>query len=361
MNLSDPTIGLGSLSSYHATLSLQFEGTSGGAAAAWSRSYDLRVAGGGGLQSLLEMQYSLQNQGESGTTRLIADAEGYQYEKVNQEACTVIASEQTTGLLELWELAGFLPGINGATLVGEETIESILTYHYQFDELALGQSDLTESSGEVWVAADSGTILRFLLNQKANASYFGEGIEGILKWSYQVAEINQPQRFNLPGDCQPPLVLEVPVPADASDLSQQETLLSFTTSLSEGEVADYYRQNLETLGWQPIDTLAFEMSGFDFGDLDLSGFDDENFNWEDFDESEWVDVNLVGLTGEAAVALWSGYVPEEPRQVGSQPDQQVEGGCQAGLFARQQAVLGKDGWHEGEPCQEPESVGRESQ
>jgi len=38
--------------------------------------------------------------------------------------------------------------------------------------------------------------------------------------------------------------------------------------------------------------------------------DEEGVYEQLFDESDWVDVNLVGLTGEAAVAIWSGYVPE---------------------------------------------------
>ena len=288
--LSDPTTGLVSLTGYHATLNLQFEGTSGGAPAAWSRSYELRVARGSEVQSQLEMLYRPINPAGSGTTRMIADMGGYQYEKVNQEACVATSSQQTTALLELWELASFLPTMNGAALVGEETIENMLAHHYQFDELALGQSGLTESTGEVWVAADSGIVLRFMLVQKGTESYFGDGTQGTLSWSYQLSEVNQPQQLVLADDCQPPIALDLPFPADARNISQQEASLSFITSLLESELADFYRLNLETQGWQPsgsASSIPFGMSEFDLDGLGLSDFDFDSLNWDDFDDNEY--------------------------------------------------------------------------
>ena len=297
LSLDDPAAGLPGLSAYLATLTLQFDGSQDSETMTWSRTYQLRVSRSGEAFRQLEIQSLLQEAGGNPTSRLITENGNFQYQVIDQQACTATAMEQATPLEELWELATFLPALRGGQAAGEEMIEGILARQVTFDELSLGQAELTDSTGQVWLIDDNGIVLRYSLVQSAPLDFFGEGLEGTLRWEYQLSEINQPQPLSLPEGCQPPLVLDVPLPSDARNVSQSDRFLDYKTSLEEVQILDFHRQSLEGDGWQLVDGSAFSelgADGFDFGDFDMSGFDssefdEEGFDWSEFDPSQFDD------------------------------------------------------------------------
>jgi hypothetical protein len=301
-DLLQPTSGLDRLSSYQASLTLQFQGTEGAQPVQWSRTYVMRAARSGG--SFRQMDLETSRTGAAATRRMLAEVNGYQYEKVDQEACAALPADQVTALAEQWEPASLLLGFSGAALAGEETIESLDAVRYTFDQRSLGQTDLTQSAGEVWMAASNGVVLRYTLIQQGSEDYFGEGVAGSLSWTYEVTKINQPQILSLPVDCLQPAVLELPLPADASQVNQSDDFLSFTTALTETELLDFYRPTLEAGGWQPVENLAsgdfdlsdFDLSDFDLSDFDLSDFDDSDFNITPYEDDEFEEGLSVGAS-----------------------------------------------------------------
>jgi hypothetical protein len=300
-NLPQPASGLDGLSSYQAALTIQFEGTEGAQPVQWSRAYRMRVSRGGESFRLLNLETSPGRSGEGAARRMLADVDGYQFEKADQEACAALPADQAVALTDQWEPARLLLGFSGAAPSGEDTIEGIKALRYTFDQSSLGQDGLTESAGEVWVAASSGVVLRYLLTQQGGEDYFGEGFSGTLSWSYEVTQIDQPQQLRLPEDCLRPAVLALPVPDDASQVNQSDVYMSFNTSLDEAALLDFYRPILDAAGWQPPETPA--AGGFDLGDFDMEDFNMEDFNPEDFNFDDYEDEdgedNLPGDGPEA--------------------------------------------------------------
>ncbi len=296
-SLHDLAAGLSGLSGYLATLTLEFEGKLNGEPLTWSRTYQLRVSRSGKGFRQLEQQTVSPNPSGNPTSRLITDFGNYQYQKIGQQACTAVAKSESIPLSELWELAGWLPAVYGGQAAGQETIEGTLARRYTFDERSLGQVELTDSSGEVWVAADSGVVLRYSLVQTAAEDYFGEGIQGTLIWKYHLSEINQPQSLSLPDDCQPPIAMLIPLPADASNVDRSENFLEYTTSLEDAEVLNFHREYLEAEGWQLVEdsgSSEFGNFGFDLGGFDLGEFEEEGeeFDWSEEDLESDMDDSL---------------------------------------------------------------------
>ncbi len=301
-DLPQPAGGLDSFSSYQARLVVQFEGTEGGPAARWSRTYLVRVARAG--DSFWQLDVETTRPADAGGTarRMLAEANGYQFEKVDQEACLALPADPAAALAERWEPAGLLLGFAGGVPSGEETVENLTARRYTFDQDSLGQAGLTQSTGEAWVADGSGVVLRYTLTQQGGEDYFGEGISGSLRWSYELSQVNQPQRLSLPADCLPPAALELPLPADASQVNRSDDSLDFKTALTAAELLEFYRPLLESQGWQPVDDLA--AGGFDLGDFNMDELDLGELDAGDFDFSDLEgDVYGEGLSDGAGGSL----------------------------------------------------------
>ncbi|MBN1666834.1 MAG: hypothetical protein JW862_07085 [Anaerolineales bacterium] len=289
-DLPQPASGLDGFSSYQARLVVQFEGMEGAQAVEWSRTYLMRVARTGESFRQLDLETSPAGAAGESTRRTMAEANGYQYEKVDQEACAVLPADQATALAEQWEPASLLLGFSGGAPAGEESIENLAARRYTFDQGALGQSDLTQSTGEVWVAAGSDVVLRYTLTQQGGEDYFGEGVSGTLSWTYEVTQVNQPQQLSLPEDCRQPAGLDLPLPVDASQVNQADGYLNFKTALVEPALLDFYRPILESAGWQLVENMdpgEFDLSDFNMDDFDLSELDASDFDFSDLEGGEF--------------------------------------------------------------------------
>ena len=147
------------------------------------------------------------------------------------------------------EPAGFLNYAIGADEAGSETLNEILADHYTFDQHALGQQDLAESSGEMWIASEGGYVVKYALTTTGKANYFGEGTEGALSFDYQLTVVNGPVEINIPADC-PPGLVDAPRLGDASNILSNFGLLTYETASSVQDAAAFYEQELPNLGWQ---------------------------------------------------------------------------------------------------------------
>lgn len=247
-NFLEPAAGLSDLSSYKATLSLSFDGTEAGQPSQWSKTYAMLVT----LEPVAR-QLTIEKSGQVSDPDpvFMAEVAGAAYEWRGENACTATMLEPGDSLAEQMEPAGFLTGVIGAEEAGSETVNGVAANHYTFDERALGQLDLAQSTGEMWIASDGGYIVKYLLTTKGNADYFGEGIEGTITWDYALTDVNQPLTVELPKDC-PAGMVDAPLLPDAADVVNVQGVLTYTTATSVADAAAFYQQQLPDLGWQLV-------------------------------------------------------------------------------------------------------------
>ena len=179
----------------------------------------------------------------------LAQASGLEYQRQGESICaaSVLAEEESPS--KRLEPASMLTGVIGADQAGSETVNEIAADHHTFDQRALGEEGLTESTGEMWVASNGGYIVRYRLSSKAGADYFGEGIEGTLTMEYEISEVNQPLALDLPDDC-PPGFVDTPLMENAQGVEKYPGMTLFSTPSDLKAVTDFYEKILTESGWQ---------------------------------------------------------------------------------------------------------------
>ncbi|MBE0680298.1 MAG: hypothetical protein IH589_00150 [Anaerolineales bacterium] len=267
----DTRAGLVELSSYKATLIMSFDGTRDGQTQQWSKTYVMLST-----KEPATLQLTIEKTGD--LTDLdpvfMAEADGADYERRGENACTANVIEEGNSLGDRLEPAGFLTFVLGAEEAGAETVNDVAANHYTFDERASGQLDIAQSTGEMWVASDGGYIVKYLLTTKGNADYFGEGIEGTLTLDYELTDVNQPVAFALPDDC-PAGLVDVPLLPDAADVVNMPGLLTYNTVTPLSDVAAFYQEEIPGLGWallgeEPTITESTAFLDYQQGDQNLT-------------------------------------------------------------------------------------------
>jgi hypothetical protein len=269
-NLGDPSAGLAALPAYTATLTVTFDGTRDGQAEQWSRTHILTVSGDPpGRMLSIAASGSPEDAELDGTTMI--EMNGAFYERAAAGPCTANAALEG-GDPTLADLAPALPSVIGADEAGTETVNGVEANHYTFDQRALGMEGLAEASGDVWVAADGGYILRYALTEQGDANYFGEGTEGTVTWDYTL-DPSAPAAIAIPDDC-PAGLIDAPVMDDAQNTQQLPSVTMFETPSDAAAVLAFYSEQLVALGWtlqgEPVVTEVMTLATFLQGDQQLS-------------------------------------------------------------------------------------------
>ena len=261
-NLTDTAGGLSDLSSYKATLVLSFDGTKAGQPQQWSRTYVMLAT-----KEPATRQLTIEKSGDTSDPDAIfmAEVNGADYERHGEDSCSASAIEAGNSLSDRMEPASFLGGVIGADEAASETVNDISADHYTFDEHALAQQEVTQSTGEMWVASEGGYIVKYVLTTKGDARHFGEGIEGTLTWDYELTDVNQPVTFKLPADC-PAGMVDAPLLPDASKVLNLPGALSFHTSTDLEDAVAFYQEQISGLGWtmqdEPVITATTALMNF---------------------------------------------------------------------------------------------------
>ncbi len=249
-NFPDARAGLADLSSYKSTLTLSFDGTHDGQPSQWSKTYVMLS-----MKEPAARQLTIEKSGANSDPEAVfmAEMNGASYEQRGESGCNANVIDQEISLGNTWEPAGFLTGVIGADEAGGETVNDVAANHYTFDERAFGQLGIAKSTGELWVATEGGYIVKYLVTTTGDATYFGEGIEGTLTWDYQLTDVNVPITFALPADC-PAGMVEAPLLADATNVLNMPSILSYDTASSIADSAAFYQEQIPSLGWTLVGT-----------------------------------------------------------------------------------------------------------
>jgi hypothetical protein len=245
-DFTESAAGLADLSSYEATLTLSFDGTQAGKAQKWTKTYVMLT-----MKQPAARQLTIDKTGDISDPApvFIAEADGAAYERRGTNSCVANAIVPGGSLAEGLEPAGFLPAVFGADPAGSETVNGVTADHYTFDERAIGQSGLAKSTGEMWIASKGGYIVKYLLTTKGGADYFGEGIEGIVTWDYELTNVNGPVTIKLPNDC-PAGMVHAPLLPDATNVLSLPGVLTFDSATSLADATAFYQKQMPALGWK---------------------------------------------------------------------------------------------------------------
>lgn len=111
--LLDPAGGLETLSSYRASLSLEFNGSQDGEEVRWLRTYRMSVERSGEPWRMWEYEASPVAGSGQPIQRLMAENSSLQFEKSGQEACLTTPLAEVKPLAEQREPADRLPALSG--------------------------------------------------------------------------------------------------------------------------------------------------------------------------------------------------------------------------------------------------------
>jgi hypothetical protein len=243
-NLTDTTVGLAELSSYTASLRVAFDGSEAGQASQWATVLTLHRG-----TDPLALEVTFQRPDEDAPRLYLAELAGAAYERRDGGPCTAALADPTAGLADQYQPALAISPLVGADEAGTETVNAIAASHYTFDERALGFAGFSESTGDVWIAADGGYVVRYRLTTRAGPEYFGREAQGTMTWEYELSGVNEPVEIAVPEDC-PAGLIDVPMPPDATNLRSLPGFLAFETALPPSETGAFYRDSLAGLGWE---------------------------------------------------------------------------------------------------------------
>lgn len=191
-----------------------------------------------------------------------------------EETCQGEAGGLLSG--ETLEPAELLPIVLQTSKVGSETVNRIPTIHYHFDQNALPVTEPKPSiSGEIWMAEQGGTLVKYIMNAAMPSKTTGVGLEVAQSWTYELSQVNTVELIPLPKGCMI-VPADIPVLPDTTNVSRRSGIMEYETASSASEVVAFYFQNLGSLGWsakqeEPTGELKIPLGlSFFSGDLLLS-------------------------------------------------------------------------------------------
>lgn len=167
--------------------------------------------------------------------------------------CTMISGDPESNSMASGMLApGRLGGVNDAKYIGVETVNGIKTKHYRYDESAATIAGFGKVSGDIWVAADGGYVVKDQMSWQGAAGLFGSSAakaSGEGKWTFEVLDANKPFTIVLPDACQQAGAVEVPILPDATDKFRMGQITTYKTATKLAAVAEFYKEKMAEAGW----------------------------------------------------------------------------------------------------------------
>ncbi len=243
--LNKAAVNLGGLTSYQATLHLKAQGTQGKQSFEWTYTITQTFRSDTALEvTTLDSTGLGQGQDYSGT---VAIQTGKQYlaRWSAQSSCAPMSQAQVAGLL--LAPGALLPPLGGAQQAGTGQTAGVRAEHYQ-----LAGKD-TGVAGDVWLAAPGGYVVQAGLSQDGLLVSLGTDTKGHAEWQYSLESINKPFAPDLPLSCRH-LLGDLPLPADATDLSATDNLIHYSTSTALNNLLNLYSDKMKQADWASTST-----------------------------------------------------------------------------------------------------------
>jgi hypothetical protein len=138
-----------------------------------------------------------------------------------------------------------LGDLGDAQYIGDETL-ALPARRYVIERSLLG--DFPDGRAEVWIAANSGYVLKMRAEASGKGALQSKPFEGRLVASYHVSQINQPITIEPPKTCTGGL----PIMPDPQKMTVTGNLIGYQVTAPLSAVAEFYLSEMGKLGWQII-------------------------------------------------------------------------------------------------------------
>lgn len=165
--------------------------------------------------------------------------------------CQSFSSDEQTGLTSGMFSPSALGSVSGARFVGTDTVNGVRAKHYTYSQNAIAAAGFTKASGETWVAADGGYVVKDSFSWEGTAALFGGNDSGAGKgvWTWDLMNANQPLTIRAPENCGGASA-DLPVMANATGKVMMGPMLNYKTVSSPADVAAFYQTEMPKKGWQ---------------------------------------------------------------------------------------------------------------
>jgi hypothetical protein len=159
---------------------------------------------------------------------------------------------------EDWVPTGFfspsmLGSLSGAKYAGTEVVNGIRSNHYKYDEKAAKLAGFDKVSGEIWVAADGGYVVKDTVSWEGGAGPFGAptaaGESGKGGWTWELTDPNSTFTIPLPDGCHS-AADGLPVISGAYRNTVTGDVAVYQTLSTPAKVVAFYQEQMTAGGWK---------------------------------------------------------------------------------------------------------------
>jgi len=147
-------------------------------------------------------------------------------------------------------LSPFLYALKSGTPAPDETVAGLPTHAYTLDSASIGIKGL-QASGEVWLAASGGFLVKYHLVLTGGQALFGPDGQGTRTLDYALTAVNDGSPVAYPADCQP-ISTDIPAMSDAQAVQRLSQDLQFTSASSLAQLQAYYKDYFTGQGWVAV-------------------------------------------------------------------------------------------------------------
>jgi hypothetical protein len=174
------------------------------------------------------------------------------YDDQGKGSCVSMSSDDSSSQLTKGIFSpNSLGGVSNGKLVGNETINGIPARHYKYDEKGATLAAFGKVSGDVWVSAGGGYVVKDVMNWQGGAGLLGTSAssKGDGNWTWELSNVDQPLDIKAPENCGG-AAKGLPIMADATGKTQMGDMLIYATAGKIADVVAFYEKELPAAGWQ---------------------------------------------------------------------------------------------------------------
>ena len=253
------SVGLDSLNSYRAAMTMSFDGSRDGQPIheelVWTEEVVRQPAA-------LRVTYSSET--DRGDMLEIISAGGQTY-TVFEDECLVTQVEGDPKTLIGFDPSAFFGSLSAQSDLGVEALDGIPARHYRADTSGLGfAAGFADARADMWVAEPGGYVVKVVFEGKgSSADLFGRGdtTPGAVRIEYRVGDVDQAIDITVPERCGS-LTPDVPLMPDAAGVNSLENLVSYSTASTIADVVAFHRRELPAVGWSEDASAAVLADNF---------------------------------------------------------------------------------------------------
>jgi hypothetical protein len=188
--------------------------------------------------------------------------------KAGENNCMSFSSEDKNNQLAKGLFSpSALGSLKDAKYVGTETVNGIKAKRYKYDEKSMALIGFAKASGEVWVAADGGYVVKDTLQWQGGAGLFGASgsSQGEGSWTWELSDVNTSISIKPPANCGG-ATGGLPILPDAKDKAAFGDLTTYTSATKMADAVAFYKKEMVAAGWkidgEPVSTDQMSMLSF---------------------------------------------------------------------------------------------------